>query len=257
MNEVVSLIDGQAVTTSLAISEGTEVEHKAVIQLVRTYIEDLQEFGLVTFEMRPRLAGTHGGGDVEYAILNEDQSTLVITFMRNTQIVRNFKKRLVKEFRRLRDNQPKLPSTYLEALQALVQAEIAKDAIEQEKKALEAETAAQKAKLEIDTPKAEALDRLSSGEGSLCFTNGAKALKMRPMELIKRLSEKAWIFKRPGGKIWIGYQDKINAGYLEHKITKVERPDGSVKVVEQCLITPKGMAKLASIFNCQLEEGVV
>ncbi|KOR28343.1 hypothetical protein TI04_11210, partial [Achromatium sp. WMS2] len=49
---------GAAYTTTLIIAEGTGVEHKAVIQLVRTYIDDLQEFGLVTFQMRPRLKGT-------------------------------------------------------------------------------------------------------------------------------------------------------------------------------------------------------
>lgn len=33
--------------------------------------------------------------------------------------------------------------------------------------------------------------------------------------------------------------------YLEHKVTTVERSDGTVKMVEQVLVTPKGLAKLA------------
>ena len=45
-------VDGNAVTTSLAIAEGTEVQHKNVMELVRTYLADLQEFGRVTFETR-------------------------------------------------------------------------------------------------------------------------------------------------------------------------------------------------------------
>ncbi|CAK0751053.1 hypothetical protein CCP3SC15_1740001 [Gammaproteobacteria bacterium] len=65
---------------------------------MRTYLADLEEFGLVRFEIRPREAGKHGGGDVEYAILNEQQSTLILTFMRNSVIVVGFKKRLVKAF---------------------------------------------------------------------------------------------------------------------------------------------------------------
>jgi len=51
--KIVSIKSGEAVTTSLAIAEGTDVEHKAVIQLVRTYQDDLEEFGRVTFEMAP------------------------------------------------------------------------------------------------------------------------------------------------------------------------------------------------------------
>lgn len=45
-----------------------------MIKLVRSYQGDLEEFGLVRFEIRAREAGKHGGGDVEYAILNKHQA---------------------------------------------------------------------------------------------------------------------------------------------------------------------------------------
>ncbi len=35
MNALVTLKDGQAVTTSLAIAEGTGVQHKNVLELIR------------------------------------------------------------------------------------------------------------------------------------------------------------------------------------------------------------------------------
>ena len=45
-NQLVTLSNNnEAITTTLAIAEGTEVEHKAVIQLVRNYISDLEDFG--------------------------------------------------------------------------------------------------------------------------------------------------------------------------------------------------------------------
>ena len=95
---LVFLSDGEPRTTSLAIAEGMKIEHRAVIQLIRTYVADLAEFGLLAFEMRPRPAGQHGGADVEYAVLNQEQSTLIMTYMKNTEIARSFKKRLVKAF---------------------------------------------------------------------------------------------------------------------------------------------------------------
>lgn len=101
------LENGQPVTTSLLISEGTGNEHKSVIQLIRTYREDLEDFGLLTFQMRPRLEGQHGGADVEYAVLNEQQATLILTYMRNNEIVRAFKKALVKAFYDLKNGQTK------------------------------------------------------------------------------------------------------------------------------------------------------
>lgn len=95
---IVSLTDGVPTTTTLVIAEGAKAQHKNVLALVRTYLADLEEFGLVAFETRPREAGQHGGGDTEYAILNERQTTLLFTYMKNTPIVRDFKKRLVREF---------------------------------------------------------------------------------------------------------------------------------------------------------------
>ncbi|WIJ63871.1 Rha family transcriptional regulator [Serratia nevei] len=89
------------VTNSAAIAEGVEKDHKPVIQLIRKYRADLEEFGRVEFEMRP--FQTDGGMQKqEIALLNEQQTTLLITYMRNNDIVRAFKKRLVAEFFRMR-----------------------------------------------------------------------------------------------------------------------------------------------------------
>ena len=67
MNELVILQGGQALTSTLAIAEGTENEHKSVIQLVRAYLDDFDSFGKVTFEMRLN----DRGSPTEYALLNE------------------------------------------------------------------------------------------------------------------------------------------------------------------------------------------
>jgi hypothetical protein len=61
------------------------------------------------------------------------------------------------------------------------------------------------------------------------------------------LQEVHWIYKRAGGKNWLGYQDKIQQGLVEHKITTVARSDGSEKVIEQVLLLPKGITKLSEM----------
>lgn len=84
-------------TNSLIIAESTDVQHKNVMELVRDNINDLQEFGRVAFETRPfETAG--GVQSREIAILNEEQTTLLITYMRNSDIVRQFKKAIVRAF---------------------------------------------------------------------------------------------------------------------------------------------------------------
>lgn len=94
-------------------------------------------------------------------------------------------------------------------------------------------------------PDVEALERIAKAEGSMCITNAAKHLQVQPKFLFKTLCQNHWIYKRAGGRCWLAYQDRIQSGLLEHKVTTVERSDGSEKVVEQVLVTPKGLTKLS------------
>ena len=98
---VVKNTDGQLVTTSLAIAEGTGVQHKNVIELVRTHSSDLTDFGGIAFETQS-FETTGGIQYREVAILNEQQSALVITYMRNNEMVKAFKKALIKGFYEMR-----------------------------------------------------------------------------------------------------------------------------------------------------------
>jgi phage antirepressor YoqD-like protein len=58
----------------------------------------------------------------------------------------------------------------------------------------------------------EAHERLTKADGSLCPTDAAKTLAMRPNDLFRWLARNGWIYKRPGCAHWIGYQDKCNRG---------------------------------------------
>lgn len=93
----------------------------------------------------------------------------------------------------------------------------------------------------------EALNRIAKAEGCMCITSAAKHLQAQPKQLFKMLSESHWIYRRAGGKSWTAYQDKIQSGLLEHKVTTVSRSDGSEKVVEQVLVTAKGLTKLSKL----------
>lgn len=98
-------------------------------------------------------------------------------------------------------------------------------------------------------PAQEALLRISTADGSLCITEAAKALQMRPKDLFQWLRQNGWIYRRPGAAHDLGYQSKTTAGLLEHKVTTVLRADGSEKVTEQVRITAKGLTKLASLIK--------
>ena len=105
-------------------------------------------------------------------------------------------------------------------------------------------------KVEVLQPKAAALDRLSSAAGSVCITDAAKSLKVRPQYLFAWLSTHDWIYRRMGyGRSWVAYQQRIDTGHMEHRAVSVERPDGSEKLVEQTLVTAKGLAKLGELIG--------
>ena len=85
------------VTNTDAIAKGVGRDHDTIIKLVDRNKSDIEEFGRVGFEIRT--LETNGGKQKQrVALLNEQQTTLLITYMRNNEVVRAFKKRLVYEF---------------------------------------------------------------------------------------------------------------------------------------------------------------
>ncbi|GKW25995.1 hypothetical protein PEC311524_35890 [Pectobacterium carotovorum subsp. carotovorum] len=98
-------------------------------------------------------------------------------------------------------------------------------------------------------PDVEAFERIAKADGSMCITDAAKHLQVQPKKAFQVLSQHHWIYKRAGGKSWLSYQDKIQRGLLEHKVTTVSRSDGSEKMVEQVLVTAKGMAHLSKMLT--------
>lgn len=133
MSELVLLHHNEPMTTSLAIAACTESEHDSVILLVRKYVNELEEFGEVSFQTaKPGNSRFEIGNSVfeiencrskkgrqtEFAFLNEQQSTLLVTFMRNSPVVIEFKKALVRAFfamrDRLRDQAPQFTTRQLD-----------------------------------------------------------------------------------------------------------------------------------------------
>lgn len=105
------------------------------------------------------------------------------------------------------------------------------------------------AKIEEQAPKLAALEALAEAEGSLCITDAAKALQVQPKALFSFLRREAWIYRRAGGSNDVGYQSKVQAGYIEHKVTRLRRSDGPDRMVEQVRITPKGLTRLGAMLE--------
>lgn len=90
-------------TTSDLIAEFASVQHHAIQQLISKYETDFKEFGVIAFEMRKPPAGSKGGRPETVYHLNEQQATLLMTYLKNTARVRRFKKELVRQFYAMRE----------------------------------------------------------------------------------------------------------------------------------------------------------
>ena len=95
-----STLKAQPYTTPDVIASNTGNSLKAVNQLIRYKKEHLERFGILTFEMA-KLNGR--GRPRKIYHLNEQQATLLITFLDNTPQVELFKVALVKQFYEMRD----------------------------------------------------------------------------------------------------------------------------------------------------------
>lgn len=93
-------------------------------------------------------------------------------------------------------------------------------------------------------PQAEALERVADAQGSFTITAAAKVLQTGRDALLSYLRSNRWIYR--GGDGFLGYQDKMNAGLLLHKVQSLRRENGPDKVVEQVRVTPKGLTRLAT-----------
>lgn len=244
MNSIVTLNDtGCPVTTSLAIAEGVGNPHSSVIKLIRQNTSDLEEFGNIGFEIQNSTSGA--GRPTEYAILNEQQSTLLLTYMRNNDVVREFKKRLVKAFFELAQ-QRQAPAvenlSRLEILQLAMQSEEERLRLEQEKRLLEHQ-------LEEEAPLVAFAKQVEIAQDAISVAQAAKILGTGQRRLFAFLRQIGWVSRRNEP-----YQTKIEAGYLDVKLGSWEHPNHGLQQSVTALVTGKGLAKLQKLWSQHHKE---
>lgn len=85
---------------SRLIADSLGVKHQNTYELIKSYKPDFEELGLLRFQTGAvKEAGGRGTKYIKYAMLNEDQAYLLLTYSRNTVKVRALKVKLVQAFR--------------------------------------------------------------------------------------------------------------------------------------------------------------
>lgn len=115
-------LEGEPRASSEVIARGVAIQHKNLLAMIRKYGGDLSEFGRIAFQTRN--PARQGGRPTEVAMLNEQQATLLLAFMRNSPKVIEFKIALVKEFFRMRDELGRREQNLWHQMQALIAREV-------------------------------------------------------------------------------------------------------------------------------------
>ncbi len=164
------------------------------------------------------------------------------SFVVVAQLSPEFTARLVDRWQELEDQAAgvhRIPADYAEALQ------LAADQARENSRLLGV--------IQLQAPKVAAIQRLAAAEGAICITDAAKQLGLTPSKLFDFLQANRWIYRRGGSTRWIAMQPRIRSGFLKHKVTAL-KPDtetGIERAAFQALVTPKGLTRLAEIFQSE------
>lgn len=102
MNNLLTVVNDEMTISHRIVAENTANQEKSIRNIINKYIDDFKTFGAVHFKNAMREDGNKGGNQPITYFLNEQQVYLLFTYLRNNEIVRNFKVALVKAFFEMR-----------------------------------------------------------------------------------------------------------------------------------------------------------
>jgi len=105
---ILEIIENEPRVSHFVIAEHTGNKEKSVLDLITRNMSDFEEFGnlrfkIVSLERTTKTGKSRGKVESKEYLLNEQQATLLMTYLRNSEPVKIFKKRLVKEFFQMRE----------------------------------------------------------------------------------------------------------------------------------------------------------
>lgn len=229
---------GLAVSSEV-IAVGAGIQHKNVLELIAKHNEQLARFGLLSFETRARSVGQHGGGDVRVALLNEQQATLLMTFMRNTEQVIDFKVSLVAAFYEMAQTLSKSQRSPMSE----------DDIVAQALQITSARVKALESKVEKDAPKVDYVDTFVADEDLITLRTLASDLKIGENELRAILLDRKWIYKQETSRWSDKQQRKVpiyrysasaDKKHYFHAVLAHDAPRFKGEVMHSLKINPQG-----------------
>lgn len=170
---------GAQTMSSVEIAERTGRRHQDVLRDIRNMLEQLGQ----PFAQFCAKAPSQGGRPLTVANLPKRESLILVSGYSV-----ELRARIIDRWEELeRRERPALPDLNNPATLRLLLADYANDKIALEEQVAEL------------APKADALDRIATADGSMCITDAAKTLQVQPKAAFQFLRAHRWIYSRQGG----------------------------------------------------------
>jgi len=98
MSDIIQIKNSTPYVDSRVLATGFDIEHRSVRRLIETYVESFERMGFNGFEIHRNKKGR----EERYCYLTEKQATFLVSLMRNSDVVVEFKEHLVNEFYRMK-----------------------------------------------------------------------------------------------------------------------------------------------------------
>lgn len=238
MNITLATVNAEPRVSSRLIAERLEVEHESVMRRLTDYQQDFEVFGHLRFEIGTVQNSVGAANQTRHAMLNEDQSYLLLTYARNTEKAREFKINLIAAFKIARER-PVLPT--------LTRADLARMILESE-----AELEQAKTELAITAPKAEAFDEIISSTGLMSVAQAAKLLNTGEMRLFAILRARGVLMSREvSGEANhnVPYQRHHDADHFEIKVRTTTLASGRQILTSTTYVTGSGLEYIRKLLR--------
>ena len=119
MSRLIEIIEDEARVSHRVIAESTSNRLQSIQDLITRNISDFQEFGALEAEEK-KVTNSVGAINIQKTyFLNEPQATLLMTYLRNSEIVKEFKKKLVKAFFAMKQERETVPHANMDVFEVV------------------------------------------------------------------------------------------------------------------------------------------
>ncbi|MEM7740756.1 MAG: phage regulatory protein/antirepressor Ant [Pseudomonadota bacterium] len=212
--------------SSREIAELCEKQHKHVLRDIETMLDALEidgsKFGHTYRDQQNR----------EQREFQLDRD-LTLTLVSGYKI--KLRHRIIRRWQELEAGKPAFdPST-------LSRMDILKMAMESERERQRLEH-----KVQEDAPKVAFHDQVSVLEGAMSVAQAAQTLGTGQQRLFQFLRKTGWVIGHQKNR---PYQHIVQAGWMDLKLGRITKPNGTIQEIVTPLVTAKGLARLQKIYE--------